>query len=527
MLIAPAPRAASAGRVSTLDSRRENDPTDSSGATAVERGRTASLALSPEEFKALGHELVDSLADLIAGIPEGPVTPGHSPTHLRRTLDSDRPLPEEGEDPAQILRHATHLLRDHSLYNAHPRFFGYITASPSPLGILGDFLASAINANAGAWVLSPMATEIEAQTVRWIAELLGYPTEGDGLLVSGGSMANQVAFWAARRQKTPWDVRKEGLGGDRPPLRAYASQETHTWIQKAADLSGLGADAVRWIPTDAQQRIDLPALARAVARDRAEGDIPFLVVGTAGTVSTGAVDPLPALADYCAEQGLWFHVDGAYGGFAAAAPGAPADLLGMSRADSVAVDPHKWLYAPLEAGCVLTRQPDALTKTFSYHPPYYHFGVEAKNYLDSGPQNSRGFKALKVWLALRQAGRAGYRTMIGDDMALARRLYERVDAHPDYDAVTQNLSITTFRYVPPDLRGKAHDPEVQESIDHLNREIQTRLETSGEAFVSGAVVDGRYVLRACIVNFNTRMEDVDALPDIISRTATVVRGAAP
>ena len=271
--------------------------------------------------------------------------------------------------------------------------------------------------------------------------------------------------------------------------------------------------------------MDLDALKEAVARDREAGDHPFLVVGTAGTVSTGAVDPLPALADFCEAEDLWFHVDGAYGGFAAAVPDAPEDLLGLSRADSIAVDPHKWLYAPLEAGCVLTRHPEALRNAFSYHPPYYHFGEEAKNYLDSGPQNSRGFRALKVWLALRQAGRRGYQQMIGDDMKLAERLFRRLGSEPDFDAVTHNLSITTFRYVPPQLRDRQDRPDVRETIDDLNRRIQARLERSGDAFVSNAVVDGRYLLRACVVNFNTHEEDVDALPGIIARIGSELYSA--
>jgi glutamate/tyrosine decarboxylase-like PLP-dependent enzyme len=386
--------------------------------------------------------------------------------------------------------------------------------------MLGEFLASAVNPNVGSFILSPAATEIEAQTVRWIAELIGYPPECGGLLVSGGNMANFVCFLAARLAKAGWNVREQGVGAETGrKLRVYGSVETHTWIQKAADLSGLGVASIRWIPTDAHLRMDVAALRRQLDSDRAAGDVPCIVIGTAGSVSTGAVDPLPDIAAVCRDYGAWFHVDGAYGGFAAAVPEAPDDLRGLSLADSVAVDPHKWLYAPLEAGCSLVRDPEALRAAFSYHPPYYHFDERATNYVDYGPQNSRGFRALKVWLALRQVGAAGYRRMIADDIRLSRAMAAAVTRHPDLEMMTQELSITTFRYVPRDIRADMHDEHVQGYLDSLNRELLDRLQRGGEVFVSNAVIGGRYALRACIVNFHTSPSDVEALPHIVARVA--------
>jgi glutamate/tyrosine decarboxylase-like PLP-dependent enzyme len=215
-------------------------------------------------------------------------------------------------------------------------------------------------------------------------------------------------------------------------------------------------------------------------------------------------------------------VDGAYGGFAAALPDAPADLHGLSLADSVAVDPHKWLYAPLEAGCALVRDPEALRAAFSYHPPYYHFEERATNYVDYGPQNSRGFRALKVWLALRHVGAAGYRTMIADDIRLSKAMAEAVGRHPELQLTTQDLSITTFRYVPSDLRAHAGEQTVEGHLDALNRELVDRLQRGGETFVSNAIVGGRYVLRACIVNFHTDRADVEAVPEIVARIGRTV-----
>jgi aromatic-L-amino-acid/L-tryptophan decarboxylase len=480
------------------------------------------LALEPERFRELGHELVDEIADFMRALPGQPVTTTAGPDELRALLPAGG-VPEHGEDAGELLRTTARLLFRHSTFNAHPLFLGYITSSPAPIGVLGELLASAVNQNCGGWTLSPLASEIEAQTVRWIAELIGYPVTTGGVLVSGGNVANFTCFLAARTAAARWNVRQSGLrapAGER--LTVYASAETHTWIQKAADLFGLGTDAIRWIDTDRAQRMDVAALRAALERDVAAGLRPLLVVGTAGSVSTGAIDPLHEIADVCRAHGVWFHIDGAYGGFAAAAPDAAPELGAFAAADSIAVDPHKWLYAPLEAGCALVRDAAALRDAFSYHPPYYHFGVEAVNYVDYGLQNSRGFRALKVWLALRHSGRAGYARMISDDIALARRLHDAVAAHAELEPVTCALSITTFRYVPPALRPQLGSPAAEERLDRINRELLDRLQKGGEAFVSNAIVDGRYVLRACIVNFNTTAADIDALPDVVARVGRVV-----
>jgi len=480
--------------------------------------RRTPLGMDAEEFRSAGHALVDSLATFLASLPDRPVTRGESPEEVRSALGAAARLPDSGSDAGVLLDDATRLLFEHSLFNGHPRFFGYITSSPAPIGILADLLAAAVNPNVGAWRLSPMATEIEAQTVRWIAELTGYPTSCGGLLVSGGNMANMVGLFAARAAAAKWDVRAHGVaaGGARP-LRVYASKETHTWLQKATDLSGLGTDSIRWISTDDDLRMNVAELRSAIEHDRAAGELPMMVVGTAGSVSTGAVDPLTEIAELCRREKIWFHVDGAYGAFAAALPDAPAELRALSLADSVAMDPHKWLYAPLETGCILVRDAERLRNAFSYHPPYYHFGQEATNFVDLGPQNSRGFRALKVWLALRQVGRDGYVRMISDDVRLTRSLHDAVSAHAELEPFTLALSISTFRYVPRDLRTRLGEERVERYLDSLNEELLERIQLSGEAFVSNAVIRDRYVLRACIVNFNTTLADVEALPEIVAR----------
>ena len=474
--------------------------------------------MHPDEFRRVGHALVDSIAGFLDSLPQRPVTRSESPHDVRAALRVDAELPEDGSDAAELLEEASNLLFDHSLFNGHPRFLGYITSSPAPIGMLGDLLAAAVNSNVGSWRLGPMATEIEAQTVRWIAELIGYPTTCGGLLMSGGNMANMVPLFAARTAAAGWDVRARGLTGpDSRPLRVYASAEAHTWLQKGTDLAGLGTDSIRWIPTNDDLRLDLAALRSAVSRDRAAGDVPMMIVATAGSVSTGAVDPIGEIAALCRDEKIWLHVDGAYGALAACVTGVPDDLRALSLADSVAVDPHKWLYAPLEAGCVLVRDPELLRAAFSYHPPYYHFAEEGTNYVDFGPQNSRGFRALKVWLALRHVGRRGYEQMIGDDIRLSQALHAAAAGHPEMETFTQALSISTFRYVPRELRSDTGNRATEQYLNGLNEALLERIQWSGEAFVSNAVIRGRYVLRACIVNFNTTAADAAAIPEIVAR----------
>jgi aromatic-L-amino-acid/L-tryptophan decarboxylase len=481
------------------------------------RHRHAPLEMSPKAFREAGHRLVDEIAAFLESLPGRPVTRDEAPSALRGLLPAA--LEDEGAPPGELLAEAGPLLFDHSLLNGHPLFLGYITSSAAPIGALADLLAAAVNPNVGGWQLSPIASEIEGQCIRWMAGLLGMPAGTEGLLVSGGNVANFVCFLAARRAKAGGDVREAGVHRDGSRLLVYASTETHTWLQKAADLFGHGTASLRWIPVRDDLTIDVEALEHRVEEDRREGHRPFLLVGNAGTVSTGAVDPLGRLAAIARRHGLWLHADGAYGAPAVLSAEAPPDLAGLAEADSVAFDPHKWLYSPLEAGCALVRHPGALRDAFSYSPPYYRFDGEKEdprtNYFEVGLQNSRGFRALKVWLGLRQAGRRGLAETIGDDIRLAGELYRLVAAHPRLEAWTLGLSITTFRYVPGDLAPRTEATDAY--LNTLNEELLHRLKASGEAFVSNAVVRGTFLLRACIVNFRTTLSHLEALPAIVVR----------
>ncbi|TDJ47476.1 MAG: aminotransferase class V-fold PLP-dependent enzyme [Gammaproteobacteria bacterium] len=480
--------------------------------------RIAPANLDAEEFRTAGHRLVDSLADFFSSLPERPITRADSPQVARELIGTEG-LPEHGTDAGALLDEVTRILTAHSLHNGHPRFLGYITSSAAPLGALADLLAASINANVVKWDLSPIASEIEAQTVRWLAELTGFPTDCGGLMVSGGNLANIIAFMTARTAQAAWDVRARGLHAEPRQLTVYASKQTHTWIEKAADVTGIGTDAIRWIDTDTDQRIDIDALERCVDADVAAGCLPFMIVGTAGNVSTGAVDSLPDIAAVCAKRSLWFHVDGAYGAPAAALPEASPELKALALADSIALDPHKWLYAPIEAACVLVRNPETLPNAFCFQPEYYSVeaiasdGAPGNNYYELGLQNTRGFRALKVWLGLRHVGRSGYVQMIRDDIALAQQIYRLAEAHPELEACTQHLSITTFRYRPAGYSGRnATDDDY---LNKLNRQLLTKLQTGGDIYVSNAIIGGRYYLRTCVVNFRTTAADIEALPEIV------------
>ncbi|MBL7846575.1 MAG: aspartate aminotransferase family protein [Cyclobacteriaceae bacterium] len=476
--------------------------------------RHAPLEITPTEFKLLGYQLVDTIAAFLERLPDGPITPGETPSQVQVHLNNEV-LPSQGTAPAELLSRASRLVLEHSLFNGHPKFMGYITGAPAPIGMLSDLLAAAANPNCGANILSPMATAIEKQVIRWLSELIGLDQGYGGILVSGGNMANFTAFLAARTAKAPKSLKENGLLNTPGEMVFYCSKATHTWIEKAAVLFGHGLNALRWIPTDASNRMLVDALSARILEDKQSGKRPFLVVGTAGDVSTGAIDDLISIARICEEHQLWFHVDGAYGAPAAVLPDQDLLLAGLRKADSIALDPHKWLYAPLEVGCTLVKNPQHLMDTYSSHPVYYNFnaGVDEPilNFYEYGFQNSRGFRALKVWMALQQVGREGYVKMIANDVRMARRLYDLAKHHPELEAISTSLSITTLRFVPPG------NEKESSYLNRLNESLLNELQRGGEVFLSNAVVSEKYCLRACIVNFRTTEKDIDEIIEIIVR----------
>jgi aromatic-L-amino-acid decarboxylase len=478
--------------------------------------RENSIAISKAEFRKTGYKLIDTISEFFDDISEKPVTTTKSPKELQKVL-GDSSLPKHGVPPDQLLASTSKLLFDNSLFNGHPKFFGFITSSAAPIGALADLLASSVNPNVGGQILSPMATEIEKQTIKWLAEFIGVSPSYGGVLVSGGNMANFTAFLAARTAKAPKSIKEVGLSGVSKQLISYCSKSTHTWIDKAAILFGHGSNSIRWIPTDASNKMDIHSLEQTIKADLKQGHQPFMVVGTAGDVSTGVVDNLDAIAVICKAHDLWFHIDGAYGIPAAIIPELTDMFKGVKEADSIALDPHKWLYSPLEAGCALVKNPKHLIDTYSSHPEYYNFSLSeeggALNYFEYGLQNSRGFRALKVWLALQQIGSDGYVKLIREDIELSEYFSELADKHGELEAVSQNLSIATLRYVPKGFQVEGDDSA--EYLNTLNEALVNTLQGGGKLFLSNAIVQNKYCMRTCIVNFRTSKKDIEECIEII------------
>jgi glutamate/tyrosine decarboxylase-like PLP-dependent enzyme len=426
-----------------------------------------------------------------------------------------------------LLAYVRSVVLDHSFSAGHPRFMAYVSGAGTVPGAGADLLAAGVNMNVGGWMLSPAATEIELHLTRTLATWFGMPAGAGGIIVSGGAMANFVALKVARDRRAGWNIRTEGVAAG-PPLALYLSEETHVVSVRALDMLGLGSNAARTIAVDDDDRIDVDALAASIARDREAGVRPFAVVANGGTVSTGAIDDLAAIADLCEREQMWFHVDAAYGGPAAFTDDLAPLFAGIERADSIAFDPHKWLYTPLTGGCVLLRDVEHLPESFSYAASYTFQDKERTGRgIDGsqiGPQFSRGFWAFKVWLSLLAHGRRAYAQRISHDAALARYLGASVGERPDFElAAPVRLSICCFRYVPADLRSVAGE-ERERYLDLLNERLMTEAQQDGRVFFSNAIVRGRFVLRACIVNFRTEAEDLDAVLDVAAEIGARLDG---
>ncbi len=461
---------------------------------------------------------VDLWAEWLGQLPALPVARGVTPADARAGIARD--VPEEPMADDELFAYLRALAFDWSMYPGHPRFMAYVSGAGTVPGAAADLLASGLNQNVGGFQLSPGATELELHLMRWFARQFGLRGEAaGGLLTSGGSMATFVALKAARDRAVGLRVREDGVASA-GPLAIYATPEVHDTTPRAADMLGLGTSAVRRIAIDDGYRMSVPALRDAIVGDRQAGVTPVAVVASAGTVATGAVDPLDDIADICAEHGIWFHVDGAYGGPAVFADDLRPLLAGIERADSIAFDPHKWLYAPLAAGCVLVRDMAALERSFSLEASYTYTDAERYGHpvglRNFGADFSRGFAALRVWVSLLAHGRRAYAARISHDAALARYLGDRVDERPDFErSAPVTLSICCFRYVPPDLAGTGPGaPGREEYLDELNRRLMTEIQLDGRVFFSNAVLGERFVLRVCIVNFRTEAADMDAVLDV-------------
>ncbi len=461
------------------------------------------LDLTPLQFRELGYRAVDMIAEQLAALHDAP-TRRPVPDDVRRQL-MNQPLPQTGSDPAELLQAVADLILPYPMGNNSPRFFAWVNSPAAPLGILAELLAAGLNASVAGG--DHAATYVEHGVLNWLKAMMSYPADSGGVLTSGGSVANLVALGVMRHVQANGDVRENGIHGEGAPMVVYTSTQGHSCLQKAVELLGIGHQYLRRVPVDSDYRMDVEALRAQIAADRSAGLRPVCVAASAGAVNTGAIDPLDDIADLCAEEGLWFHVDGAYGGFGILAEQTAGLYKGIERADSLAIDPHKWLYVPVECGCALVRDRQAMRDAFSVIPPYLRDDAAQPWFSEFGVQQTRAFKALKLWLTIQQIGAQGYRELISRDIALARYLQARIRARADFELLAAGpLSVTCFRYTPTGAR----------DLDALNRALLAIVQQEGRAFLTSTELDGRLALRACIVNFRTAESDLDTLLDLLA-----------
>ncbi len=472
-----------------------------------------------EEIRRVGYRAVDLIVEHLSSLPDRPVFTAY-PQALGESMAA-APLPQDGQSADDVLNDFTRDVLPFPFGNGHPRFYGWVNSPPTPIGVFAEALAAAMNPSVAGG--NHAAVHVERQVVGWMKDMVGFPREAMGLIVSGASAATLTALAVARHvalARNGRNVREAGLQSNDAPLVVYKGAEGHGCSQKAVELLGIGRANLRVVDSDAALRISPASLDAAIRADLAAGRIPMAVVASAGTVNTGAIDPIDAIADICREHGVWLHVDGAYGAPAILTARYRDALAPIARADSLAVDPHKWLYVPVEAGLVLVRDASAMRDTFSLVPPYLRIDGDEHGVLgppwfsEFGIQQTRGFKALKVWMSLKYHGMSGYRTLIEHDLALADHLAMTLSKADDFECLEpRGLSIVCFRHAPSSMRGN------ETGLNAINRLVLTEMQLGGEAFVSGTVIGGQFWLRACIVNHRASEEDIDAMVDVVRRIA--------
>ncbi len=467
--------------------------------------------LDPEpwdDLRALAHRALDDTFDALRDRRAAPAWQA-MPAAVRAALAVD-PLPLAPEDAADVYAEFVASIAPYAVDNRHPRFFGWVHGAGTAVGVLAEMLAAGMDANVGG--RDHAAVEVERRVIRWWCEIFGFPASASGVLTSGSSMANLIAILVARRSVAGPAVRTDGVA-DAGSLRGYASSEVHSSVARAFDVAGLGSAALRAVAIDARRRIEVGALRAAIDADRAMGAVPFCIIGTAGSAGTGAVDDLAALADLAREEGLWFHVDGAFGALAQLAPAERAHLAGIERADSIAFDLHKWLHVPYDAGAVLVRDGALHAATFADHAPYLNRtarGTAAGEpwFTDFTPELSRGFRALKVWFTMKTYGLDRFGALIAAQCAMARALGERIAQTPPLELLAPvTLNIVCFRYAPTALDEPARDA--------LNAAIAIDLQERGIAVPSTTRVDGRLALRLNVMNHRTTPDDLSATLDAV------------
>ncbi|HEX7119913.1 MAG TPA: pyridoxal-dependent decarboxylase [Longimicrobiales bacterium] len=465
---------------------------------APDAGQVGLGDMDPEAFRRYGHAVIDWIAEYLAHPERWPVLPHVAPGDVRAALPAEPPA--HPEPMPELLADFDRLIAPATTHWNHPGFMAYFAITGSGPGILGELLAAALNANAMLWRTGPAATELEEVALDWLRQLLGLPTGFEGTINDTASSSTLYALAAAREAAAELRIRQEGLAGrpELPRLRIYSSAEAHSSVDKAAITLGLGLEGSVRVATDGEHRMDVEALERAIAEDRERGFRPLAVVATVGTTSTTAIDPVPAIAAVCEREGVWLHVDASYGGALAVVPERRAVLAGCERADSIVVNPHKWLFTPIDCSALYTRRPDVMRAAFSLVPEYLKTteAPEVRNLMDYGVALGRRFRALKLWFVLRYFGAQGIADRLREHLRLAAEFASWVDAAEDFERLAPvPMSVVVFRYHPPGLD--------EAELETRNAALLERLNATGEVFLSHTRVDGRYALRLAIGNLRT------------------------
>jgi aromatic-L-amino-acid decarboxylase len=473
--------------------------------------------MSPDEFRKHGHAVIDWIADYLDKPEKWPVLPNVRPGELRNSLPQSPPL--RGEQMDTILEDFRRLIVPATTHWNHPAFMAYFANSSTAAGVLGETLTAALNVNAMLWRTSPAATELEMLTLGWLREMLGLPAEFFGAIADTASSNTLYALAAARELHPELRIREQGMAArdDLPPVFIYCSEEAHSSVDKAVMTLGFGQSALRKIPTDDKLRMDASALAEAVQRDRRAGAIPLAVVATVGTTSTTAIDPVPVIAGICGREKIWLHVDASYGGAAAILHEMRYVLDGCDRADSLVVNPHKWLFTPMDCSVLYTRRPDLLKRAFQHIPDYLVVsdGNEAVNLMDYGVSLGRRFRALKLWFVIRHFGVEGLRSLIREHIRIAHQLSEWIDADRELERMAEvEFSTVVFRHHPPGLS--------DERLDQRNASILEAVNATREVYLSHTRVRGRYSLRIAIGNIHTTERHVRRAFELVRQAAQAV-----
>ena len=473
--------------------------------------------MSPAEFRRHGHAVIDWIADYLDRPERWPVLSGVRPGELRKSLPQSPPL--QGEQMETILEDFQRLIVPATTHWNHPAFMAYFANSSTAAGVLGEALTAALNVNAMLWRTSPAATELELLTLDWLREMLGLPADFFGVIADTASSNTLYALAAARELRPELRIREQGMAArdDLPPVFIYCSEEAHSSVDKAAMTLGFGQNALRKIPTDDKLRMDARALAEMVERDQRDGAIPLAIVATVGTTSTTAIDPVPVIAGICGRKRIWLHVDASYGGTAAILPEMRYILEGCDRADSLVVNPHKWLFTPMDCSVLYTRRPDLLKRAFQHVPDYLVVsdGSEAVNLMDYGVALGRRFRALKLWFVIRNFGVEGLRSLVREHIRIARQLSEWIDADRELERMAEaEFSTVVFRHRPPGLS--------DEQLDAHNARILEAVNATREVYLSHTRVRGRYSLRIAIGNIHTTEAHVRRAFDLVREAARKV-----